>query len=115
MTTYSEVLEAEGALQKAVIDFKCKHKDFLESCIEKAGFNGKLLRFKSSGKVGIIKVEEKSYSSLWDPYEVNFYHITKAGLPSKKSTYVPGIHYCKEDFYDDVVAAFEVAGDFHEG
>ena len=110
VTSYDEMFEAKRQAEESVRKYKQAYKNFLITCLCKAGFAKKRVRFKKLNLEGVLQVEEKSYFS---PYEIKFYPVKKDGGLSQKSRYHGNYH--DEGLVAELTENFEVVGDENAG
>ena len=114
-TTYEDMMELRKQSEESKRKFKQSYKDFLITCLCKAGFAKKIVRIKGTDTTGVLEVEENSYSTL-RPFEIKFYHTTKSGRLSKIPKYVPSFRsFPDENRVQNLLDAFELAGDENAG
>lgn len=80
------------AQESAIKNYREAAKQFAQTCLEEAGMT-ELVRVKCNSprhadKIGGLCIESDYYCGIQNPYVIRFYHRTKAGTLSQKSTYV---------------------------
>lgn len=106
VTSYEEVLEARKEVETYSKKYRQAYKNFLITCLCKAGFAKKRVRHKKLNIIGVLEVGEKSY---WSPYEIKFFPVRKDGGISLKAKYYGYTH--EDRMVEDLTEIFEIVGD----
>ena len=110
VTSYEEMMEARNEAEESAKKYKQAYKNYLITCLCKAGFADKKVKRKRTGVIGFLKVAECSF---FHAHEIKFYPLTKDGNISKVAKYHG--YYHEDRLVEELVANFELVGDENAG
>ena len=111
VVSFEELKLAHDMRDKCILDFNCKYRNYLLTCLCNAGFSNVKVRAKKENITGFIEVTLNNGSSYY-PYKLRFYPVKKNGEKSLKHTYIAGLlPFYGEDLTEKLLSLFELAGE----